>query len=400
MKHIRALKLTVLCAVLGLALVGAASASASQFRAEKYEAVVSGKQTTQVVATLSGGTLKCSTPGLSGGLVSASSSLPLTPAFSGCMAFGVKANVSPNSCQYVFNSTNEAAPFTGTLDVYCTKGGDAIVFDAPSLPCKVEIPAQSGRSASYTNTGINANRKIEAALNFSNLKYTKTGAGCPEGPGSYETGKVNGTYILSAEVEPESLIKNGLYLGKEQVAAEPKIRAEKYPVYFDSAYSGSTWFGLNPYMVTGSMRTEGSLSAASADVSLTPIFSGFTYFGNTVNVSTNGCSFKLHAISELAGTASLICPAGKEITLKATSSNCLVTLPAQSDIGGVKYENSGTGTGRIVYSTLGLSGLKYTATGSECGPNGTFENGKFSSVVRLQGHEGSTSGPAIGTWIE
>jgi len=386
-----------------VALTAVSAASASQFRAEKYEAVVTGKQTSQVVITLKGGNIKCNTTSgiLTGGLVSASSSIPLTPNFPNCTAFGVKANVSVNSCQFVFNSTNESAPFTGSFDIQCAKGGDAIVFDAFSYPCKVEIPAQTGRApVSYTNTGINANRKVEAVLNFTNLKYTKTGIGCPEGQGTLETGKVTGTYTLSAEVEPESLKKNGLYLGNEQVEAEPKIRAEKYPVYYDFGYTGVTTFNVNPYLIKGTMRTEGSLSAASADVTLTPGFSGFTYFGSAVTVAPNGCTFKVHASSEWAGTASIICPAGKSISLKASSSNCVVTVPAHSGPSSVSFENSGAGTARIIYATVSLSSMKYTAAGTECGPNGTFENGSFTSYVRLQGHEGSTSGPAVGTWIE
>jgi hypothetical protein len=407
MKGIKLFGFTALAALALVALVGAASASASQFRAEKYEATLHGSPVTQQVIKVGGGNLKCKSVDLSGGLVSASSALPVTPSFVGtCTYMGVKATVRPNSCQYVFNSTNESAPFTGTLDIQCSKGGDAIVIDAPGFPCKVSIPAQTGLAGvEYANSGLNANRSVAATLNVSKLKYTLDNFGCwPGEVGTHEDGSITGTFNMRATLNPESEQKVGFYLANEQVApGQAMLRAEKFPM-FAKAPKENAYLQTVGYPINGMMTVElENFPTATGSIILNPVFSGYTYFGIKVDFESNGCYFVVNLTSETTGTADIVCEGGQTMTVKAVSSNCLEKIPAQTGRNAVTLENLGTGATRTVKVSLALSGLKYTASGTECGNTGTFEDGKLTvGGSQLTGYinQWGVLGAQEGIWIE
>jgi hypothetical protein len=405
MKSIRTLGLLAIAAMALIAFTGAGTASASQFRAEKYPASIVGSQVVQPVITLSGGNIKCPKNYLSGTLVSASGELPVDPTSSGtCTAFGVKTTISTNSCKFVFNSTNESAPYSGTFGVACSKGGDSILYDAPSLPCKVTIPAQASLgSVEFANTGINAHRAVTATLQVSNLKYTKTGVGCP-GQGTFETGKITGSYSIEArsKAEPENAeeegIRNGFYLANEQVAPGPALlRAELFPVKVAGSAFGTSLETPAGYQINGNLGLETSLSAASGVLNLTPGFSGFTYFGSKVVFTNNGCYLAAHLSSEITGTADIVCPAGQSISVKSVSSNCVENILPQTGLNAVGFKNIGTETTRAVEITLALTGMKYTTSGSECPKAGSFEGG-LKSTVPLKGF--NAGGGQEGIWTE
>lgn len=306
MKNIKSASLAAATALALTALLGVASASASQFRAEAYPATVTGSQGKVHEITVSTGVIKCATATVAGTLPGASSTATLTPAFTSCKAFGVKATSAVNSCSYVLQSTNESAPFSGTVGISCSKSGDAIEFSPTGMACQVTIPAQSGvGSVEFENTGLNKKRAIALSLNVSSLQYTETGAACGS-PGAHSNGAWTGTSTLEGQTEPEGP-RQGLYLAKEQIAASPTLlRVEHFPAFVKGAQA-SALLSTYTFPIKGQLSLEGSMSTASGEVTLLPSFSGFTWAGVGVTVKTNGCYFVLHVTSEVSGTASIGC---------------------------------------------------------------------------------------------
>ncbi len=386
------------------ALLGAGSASASQFRSEAYPATLSGSQTSQQLITVSSGSIKCNTVTLSGQLASATSTMPVTPKFSGCGAFGVKATVSANSCQYSFASTNESPPYAGTLGVACSNGGDAISIQPNGLDCQVLIPIQGGLgTVELQNTGLNANRRVAATVNVSNLEYTESGSECTA-PGTRKTGSLTGSYSVGGQTEGGG--KQGVYLANEQVPAGPVLlRAESFPAIVESSMSDVILWTNTYTGIRGSLQLNGEVTAASSDVNLTPSFYGFRAFGVSVPFKNNGCYFRLHVGSETAGTVSIVCEkAGSAITLSTIGMDCEVQIPAQANLGSVSLQNTGSGATRAIDVTLNLGGIDYTETGNECAGSGAYSNGSLSTAFGqpLGGYEviGGWRGGQQGIWLE
>jgi hypothetical protein len=395
----------VFMAVAITALLGAASASASQFRAETYPATISGAQVTiQKMTTGVGGTAKCSTATVSGSLSAASGALTLTPVYAGCKVYGVSATVNVNSCGYTLHSTNEAPPFVGTVDIACTKSGDAIEINPTGLECQLKLPAQTGLAkVEYENTGFNKARAIQVTYNVTSLRYTETGVGCPT-PGEHSDGTWQGSSKLEALTGVEGS-RQGLYLANEQIAAGPTLlRAENYPAFVGSNSNSSTLLKTNNYPIKGTFALEyASLSTASNELAIEPRLSGFRWYGILVTFNNNGCYFVMHFASEASGTLDLKCPVGSAITMTPPGSTCQLQIPAQSGLGDVSFQNVGTGTSRTVQVSLDLHGFEYSETGGSCSPEGTFENGALSSVVTLQGFDSVAERRGTrqeGIWLE
>jgi hypothetical protein len=381
-----------------MAFVGVASASASQFRAEKYEASVTGSQVTQQTIVLNGAKVTCQKFALSGGLASAASVLPLTPSGTSCKFAGLSATINPQSCQIALSSTNNTPPYTGSWGVNCSKGGDAISIAAPTMPCTVTIPAQAGHnSVEFGSSGLNANRRITASLNVSGMEYTEMGSGCPGGAGTFGNGTVTGSYSLGGET-PGGGPKIGVYIANEQIAAGPtEVRAESFPLgLLGEGTAKLTAAGFN---LGGSLGLRGELSASSSTVKLT---TGWSKWNATV--TGNGCYFVAHLASETTGSMDVACEkAGSAITFNVSGSLCKIEIPAQTGLNALGFTNEGSGATRSILTKLQITGMTYTQTGVACsGGSGTFKNGLLTSEVLLPGYEnlGGTFGAQEGAWLE
>lgn len=399
MKSIRALGLGAIIALTITALAGAATASASQFRTDSYPVAISGQQATQNVIKTKTGSIKCTTVVQFGTLASASSSVSFAPEFAGCTAFGAAATISANSCSYVFQSTNDTAPYTGTMGVACGKGGDSLVIEPTGLSCQVTIPAQSSAgNVEFTASGLNAHRAITATLKLTTLKYTEAGSECAA-PGTRETGTDSGSTTLTGG----GAFPASLYLANEQIASGPTLlRAESYPAIFEGGPASAT-LSTKAGKINGTLKLQGNLAAASGSATLTPTFSGFTYFGAKVSVANNGCSFGLKVATEASSPLSVECEkAGSAISFKPAGISCETTIPAQSGLNYISLGDLGAGTSRTILAGLHISGMKYTETGAECPAPGTHEDGSLVSEVTLSGYknEGGTKGAPQGLWAE
>jgi hypothetical protein len=396
-KRIKILGLAVVAAMALSAVAGAASASATQFRAEEYPTTVNGTQTSIQKLTKPGGnSFSCSTVNTTGTLSAAAKTVTVTPEMKSCTYAGLNATVNPNSCKYVLTSTNEAAPFTGTLDISCSKGGDSIeVLGAAG--CFLKIPAQSGLAASLANDDSSIksrNRKVTVSLNATGVKYE---GNCFSDVGLHSDGTLTGTSVIKGYNTPAAHAV-GVYLANEQVNSPPLFSNEgvggtivSEPVTTMHIQVNGQTASCTNFALSGGMPAFGD---EKLDLNVSA-WSG-CYYGGEFAVNPNGCSMRLRATTgegtSIWGVLDVNCPAGKAFTF--TSLGCSYSIPAQTNRSQMNYANAGAGASRTVTATFGVSGLKYT---KNCGSTSTFEDGSLTGAVKLKGV--LAGGASTGLWI-
>lgn len=390
MKTTRTLGAVGIFAVALTILFGAASASAGQFRAPSYPASLSGETygIPSIELKTETGTSKCTQVTPSGTLSEASSSLSVTPSYSGCKAFGVGGSTFlSNSCHYVLHSLNEKHPYTGSVDIACSKEGDAIEIVPNGLNCRVRIPAQNALvGAEFQPSGLN----VLISINLTGLKYTETGAAC----------------ISAGEHTASTFLSKFWVQGVSFASLEaPKFEAEGYPA--PVAGVGLVTMSANFGITNCSLSPEGTLSGAATSLNVGPDIHGCAYFGLKFGINDNDCSFALHPVTNefpySSGTLGIDCEkAGSAMTFTIPGTKCEIRIPAQSGVNSVKFESIGAGTTRSVGVTLGASGLQYTESAG-CAHPGSHSDLNFSGEFNLEGYtsfEGHRSGIRQGFWLE
>lgn len=389
MKRIKTTGLTVALALALTALLGAASASASQFRAEEYPTTASATQGGTHTITVPQAKAKCETATASGTMSEASSALTLTPAYQKCVFMGVSATVSANSCNYVFHSTNETVPYTGSVDIACAKEGEAI--EVKTSLCTLKLPAQTSLGAVELadSSKHGSNRTITATLNVTGLKYTEVGTYCPES-GTHENGAYAGSYVVKG-VNEKTEHAVGVYVDNHVVESPPLFEAEKYAAVvngvqggmgfnFPTASGGQGGFNCNAFAGNGKM------TAASGELIENLAKWSGCYFGGEFKVSRNGCSLAFHATTgEAFGSMGIACPEGAQITFTTPFLACKVSIPPQSGLNSFEIVNSGTGTARAMEAKISVSGIKYKTESGLC-THGTYEDGSMAGAWSLKGY--------------
>jgi hypothetical protein len=183
----------------GLRMAGSESAEPAaqpRFEAGAYSAVLGGEQTATHTVMVTNGTIKCVAAGFAGSSPAVSSEVSMTPSYSGCKAFGSNANVSLSSCQYAFKVQNAGPPYVGTLNIVCSKEGDAIKVVPTGVNCQVSIPPQSV-SVSYENAGSGPTGVVKASIGTSVLTYAEAGSECAS-PGTHASGSFSGGVAIWA----------------------------------------------------------------------------------------------------------------------------------------------------------------------------------------------------------
>jgi hypothetical protein len=126
--------------------------------------------------------------------------------------------------------------------------------------------------------------------------------------------------------------------------------------YTGSAYpttgTGSNTSGKETFTTPGGTvqcdsHFEGTLSAASSTLTVTPKYTNCVAFGFlNATVEFKGCDYLFHAGASQGGgvyknSVDIVCPAGSgPVTIKAGT--CVVDVPAQTGLSNVKTTNSGT----------------------------------------------------------
>lgn len=217
MKSVKPTGVVICMALLLTAIAGASTASAAQFRAEKYPATATGGLNGSIYEfATSGMDWKCISSTLTGTISAASTTFAAVPSFSNCQFGGFAHATKLNSCSFAFQNSAEEKVNTGTMDIVCSKGGDQI--ELINAVCTLKIPAQTGRGpVVYANVGgPGSSRMFTIAASATGFKYSLTGfggMGCAAADGTYENGVLGGNWIVQGSSGGSAV---GLYLSNTQ----------------------------------------------------------------------------------------------------------------------------------------------------------------------------------------
>jgi hypothetical protein len=181
-------------AILALGVLSASAASAAEIHSEQAHTIIDGSQPVAEddVYTFNAGTVKCTEASYSGTTTSATSSeVSLTPAYSGCTAFGFVNAKIDIEIECTFRLRWGIPPFR----ISCTK----FTIKITAFNCHVSMGTQDINSGvTYDNAGSGSSRDITATLNLSGIKYTqesKSFPGCTNG--TFTNGTYKGSITLT-----------------------------------------------------------------------------------------------------------------------------------------------------------------------------------------------------------
>jgi hypothetical protein len=141
--------------------------------------------------------------------------------------------------------------------------------------------------------------------------------------------------------------------------------------------------------------TEKEVSA----VTITPVYTNCTCIGVACVIDMNGCDYVLRVGAATTGTADIVCPEGKEITLTAgapppLTEKCTIHVPPQTNLSTVTYSNVGS----TIQASFDLTAVKYThtkGTGLGACTAGTSTTGSLTGTVTVSGEEDKEGGAAV-----
>ncbi len=153
--------------------------------------------------------------------------------------------------------------------------------------------------------------------------------------------------------------------------------------------------------------SQGTLTGITKTASVTAAFSECTAFGFAATVEMNGCTFLYHLEGGAStnATKDIVCPAGKEITVKAASggiTKCIIHVPPQTNLTGITVKNTGAGVTREITGEINTSAVKYThtkGTGLGACTEGSASNGVITSKVLITGEKDNGGGEHVGVFV-
>ncbi|HWM64565.1 MAG TPA: hypothetical protein VNP96_11330 [Solirubrobacterales bacterium] len=195
---------------LGLSLVAAFTMSAAVaspahaqfagFEAGGYPATITGAQIGLDEFSTKAGSASCTHATYHGEISGPSSSLTLSPTYSGCKAFGLfNATIDMNGCDYVVRAggTWGLDDFIGTMDIFCEFGKSIAITTSV---CRVTIPAQNNLfNVTYRNTAFSPD-DVDMAINVDfELEYTVDSGCFTASPGTSTSGSMRSDATLGAD---------------------------------------------------------------------------------------------------------------------------------------------------------------------------------------------------------
>jgi hypothetical protein len=189
---------TAIVAVLALSAFAASAASAAEFKATSSPVDLRAGQDTTHTFTTDGSAVTCETATFeANGVVAPSKTVTVTPAYSGCTAFGfVGAKVEMKGCQYEFLQPSEA--LVGNVKLACGANKIRIFASFIGSTCEVLI-GETGNtnlsSVSYKNEATSPTTvKVTANVKGITAEKTKDTGICPlKGTGTVTTAEYSGT---------------------------------------------------------------------------------------------------------------------------------------------------------------------------------------------------------------
>jgi hypothetical protein len=201
-----------LLAVVAVSALGASAAQAEpQYTCSTYGCTATGSNTKgSEVFTTEAGKVECDSHflveklnGKNEDIPAATSTVTVTPTYTGCEAFGfLSATVTTTGCDYVFTATEKvsATVYRHHVNVVC-EAGKSIKISAAGGLCQAEIKAQNElTTVDTTNISEGGVGKLTVEPTVNGVAYTVTndGFGCPfNGTGNKTDGKYTGHVIIS-----------------------------------------------------------------------------------------------------------------------------------------------------------------------------------------------------------
>lgn len=176
-----------------------------KFESLYYPVALSGEQAAggaKHTFSANAGSSSCSSAKYSEEVTGATTSLGLSPVFSGeCLTFGFAASAPKmNGCELVANVANAGPPYSGTADIACPAGQSIeLVAKLGSVTkCTVTIPAQTGLKG-VTFTNADGGYSVVVGLSLSGIRYQQqpgTGLGSCKNSGEFTDGTFTGSVSL------------------------------------------------------------------------------------------------------------------------------------------------------------------------------------------------------------
>ena len=387
MKRIRNLGLIAVMALALTATAGVASAFGSAFEAPEGAVELKGKaQTIQRFVVNGGQEFKCGGSFTDSTTQATSETLTTNSlAFQNC---NVGNEVKTNGCQLTFDPKAESSPgtFEGAFAIGPPSCGPMTVTYAGS--CNVTISPTTGKKATFTNSGVGAEREVKIALVAEGLTYTNScGGGGSNGvyEGTWEMEGYNGGKRRAIKVSPSFEPGPGIHVESGAFAAEG------YPRPITGTQSPQLVLTTPGGEVKCTGTLGGKLTSAASALPLTTAFSSCTAFGLSATVAMKSCGYTLQVAAggpPFTGTASIACSKeGDEIAVTPMMFGfpvCTMTVPPQA-LGSVGYENLGSGKTEHVLAKISGSGIKYQGSSSVCNSAGWHTDGTFKGGIDLVG---------------
>lgn len=411
MRRIKNLSLAAFAAMALTAALGAAGASASQLNAESYPTTIGSSNPYGQQAWLFHSTQQhCDAPQLSGSLSGAASKLSASAADGKCYDnFSAGTELKTHGCSFTYRpgAKTESGTFKGTVDIVCPAGQTISFSGGGSLACQVTVPAQQEIPATYENVGVGKERAVKVTVNETSLQHSQvSGSNCGS-IGSYGDGAWSGSWKIQGangfgsvgiwltgegfELPPAGIAING---------TPPKLVAGTYPISIagDQNAGGQHVLTLAGWTLKcTTAKLTSSASAATAQFSVTPEYSGCTMSGLSSTVNTNGCTYTFNVLNQppsgstYAGHADISCPAGKSIQIVTKSGTgqlvCTFTIGTQTtDSGGLSFTNeSSTSTIGLGLSIKGIDHQQVKGEGLAACTSGSYTTGSYTGSSTLVG---------------
>jgi hypothetical protein len=394
---------------------GLASASASGLAADEYPAGVNGKSTNRLMLTHGGYTYGCIFDLMATHINEGASGGPTQSLDADIEGNCIRPNggedvYESRGCGFIYHFGEETNPgeFKGTFDIGPADCGPIVVDLPGSIPCDpLEIPPQTGLSATYINQGSGATASVEIETD---TNLTLLPSPPPYTCGS--SGRLAGSWTLTGENEENKSIgirvnQTGVFMSGEESeseAAQPQFDAEVDPeatvlsLFGSQDPEGTHKFGRATRTFTCTevdyegeialgllmLDTEYSGCTSSIKGSVAEIEAACPYVFSVFNVGP-----------PYAGGLALECgetPLKIEVWLSQTSHDegkapaCKYEFAQQKAVPGVGYSTVGEGNERGINIDLGVKELVSTRTaglGLVCGP--LVENTSYSGSATVFG---------------
>jgi hypothetical protein len=208
MGNFKALGLAVV-AMLAIGASAVSAASADEFTAEKYPALIKGKidPATGDDFTTTFSPYRCVSTTYLATITSATTTVSVTPSYSGCQFTNWLVIIDMKDCTYLFHVEGGTST-NGDMDIVCPPGEEiSVTIGTFTSVCTIHFKSQSDINGPVKFTNVGGGKEITVEAKLTGLDYTHTKgtglAACSSGSGT------NGTMTVKAIFGTEG---NGVFM--------------------------------------------------------------------------------------------------------------------------------------------------------------------------------------------